>query len=143
MIFTYRSLTPLRSRHAVRLLVLFAGLLTMATCRSDTNLGGGFYLSWMNGCEVRIVDRNPNSAPEIVIAGSVQSYAMNGRYIAGYSDLRCIDQKSEPQARPGYFLIDIQARRVLQSLGAVEWREALEKIGWKDPSLKQLHRTRG
>ena len=103
------------SRLCLRL-ALTAALVLATACRGNKDLGAGFRLIWMNGCEVRIARQSSGPAPEVVIAGSIQSYAVSRQYITGYADLRCIDRTSEPQAQPGYFLIDTKSGDIHQSM---------------------------
>jgi hypothetical protein len=45
-------------------------------CQGDKDFGARFRLIWMKGCEVRIARQSSGPAPEVVVAGSVQSYAV-------------------------------------------------------------------
>src|SRR4051794_9340634 len=101
-------------------LILACGLTT--SCQGDKELVGGYRLTWMNGCEVRIARSETAPVASEMIAGSVQSYAVRGPYITGYADTRCIDTALEPRARPGYFLIDTRVQGSLQLMTEEDWK---------------------
>jgi hypothetical protein len=108
--------------------------------QDNRNLTGGYRLIRMNGCEVQIIESLANS---VVVAGSVQTYAVRGQYITGYADTTCIDAKAEPEAQPGYFFVDTRNGQVMQAMTEQEWKDELIKIGWQSPVLTTVRRTKG
>lgn len=123
------------ARGLVFLVVLIIG------CQGDRALTGGYQLIWMNGCEVRIF-RKRAAIPNEMIAGSIQSYAVNGPYITGYADTRCIDSTAEPDAHPGYFFVDTRTDDLRQGMSEIDWKRELKTIGWNSPRLAILRRTK-
>ena len=116
---------------------------TVLGCLDDRPLVGGYRLKYMNGCEVRLFPEHTDSFRNKWVDGSVQSYAVRGPFITGYADMRCIDSEAEPQAQPGYFLIDTRTQDIQQSMTENEWRSKLQKIGWNNPTLNTVRRTDG
>jgi hypothetical protein len=123
--------------------VSFLLVLPVVGCLDDRTLVGGYRLKYMNGCEVRLFPDQPTTFTDEMVAGNIQSYAVRAPFITGYADTRCIDLSAEPKAQPGYFLIDTRTHGIQQSMTAEEWRRELHKIGWDNPSLRTVRRTKG
>ncbi len=136
----------------------------LAGCVGDKTLCGGYVITYVNGCEVRI--HNPNLDEQgfngvrktfksgcdagrqaenrylfsTMINGNIESYAVNEPYITGSTSTNCLDLKLDG-ACEGYFLLDTRAHDLTVGMSKEEWELKLQEINWNNPRLVKLRKS--
>ena len=147
----------------LRALLLFLVCFLASSCEdySERQLGGGYVLAYMNGCDVSIYNKDSAESSSWrvpvtrksgcdmtpgkmrngpMLNGNIESYAVRENYVTGYESLKCFDPKVGGGCE-GYYLLNTASQEQIEGLSEEEWKAELGKIGWVNPALTKLRKS--
>ena len=100
---------------------------------ADTELAGGYSLVTRQKCVISIWS---GKQQKIVVDGDVNRVAVKGDHVTGYAR-DCWWDKSV-KVTPGYYMLNAATGERKQGMSALEWRNELDELSWRNPELKNL-----
>jgi hypothetical protein len=80
-------------------------------------------------------------ANDTFLDGNIESYAVNGNWVTGFTSAKCLDKEGRAICE-GYYLLNTLSHNSMEGMSLQEWEQALKEIGWKSPNLIKLKKTR-